>query len=200
VSPQVTAVAQGADAVVSDVAPAQNQQVLAARTQLGISAPFLTATGVLSNDAVKSLGPSAEGIKLASALPTDDVQLPGNTTYLADMKALRAQHYGDAAKMAWVSIDLLNTAVKGLTTLNRSTILAALNRVTSYDAGGLAGVSGLADFLSLITLGEDFSKKGYYQRVCAGERLAILRRMMYYLEYGIDRREEAWQQDLLLPG
>jgi ABC-type branched-subunit amino acid transport system substrate-binding protein len=137
VSPQVTAVAQGADAVVSDVAPAQNQQVLAARTQLGISTPFLTATGVLSNDAVKSLGPSAEGIKLASALPTDDVQLPGNTTYLADMKALRAQHYGDAAKMAWVSIDLLNTAVKGLTTLNRSTILAALNRVASYDAGGL---------------------------------------------------------------
>jgi hypothetical protein len=38
------------------------------------------------------------------------------------------------------------------------------------------------------------------QRVYARQMLAIVSAMVYYLEYGIDRGEEAGQQDLLLPG
>jgi hypothetical protein len=39
---------------------------------------------------------------------------------------------------------------------------------------------------------------GSDQRVCDREVLAIVSVMVYYLEYGIDRREEARRQDLLL--
>ena len=62
----------------------------------------------------------------------------------------------------------------------------------------LAGASGLADSRALTTLGE-LSKKAHYQRVYPGQMLAIEWPRVYYLECGIDRREEAGQQDLLLP-
>jgi hypothetical protein len=75
---------------------------------------------------------------MTAVYPTDDVSVPGNQKFLAAMKALGQKKYdGDFAKSSWVGFDLLNYAAKGLATISRSTILNALDHVTSFSADGL---------------------------------------------------------------
>lgn len=141
VSSQVSAMADGADAVTTIVSPAQSQQLLLARQQLGIKVPFIGASAAFPSASLKALGPAADDLLLQAFYPTDDVDLPGNTAFKADMKAAGSQDKaGDLAKEDWVSFDLFNYAMKGAKTFTRASVMTALNGVTDYDAGGLTPV------------------------------------------------------------
>jgi len=139
VSSQVVAAAQGADAVVLAVAPNQAIAAFKVRQQLGITAPFISNAGSMTAQTIQAAGAAANGVLIESQayLPPTTSPVPGATQYRAEMAAI-----GDTADVdgwaqgGWITMDLLQTAAQGLTTVNRTTLLAALQKVTSFDAGG----------------------------------------------------------------
>jgi ABC-type branched-subunit amino acid transport system substrate-binding protein len=138
VSAQVSAMADGADAVVLAVLPVQAQQVLLARRQLGVDTPFLATAQMLTAQALTSLGDAAEGTDIAALYPTDDVDLPGNRAYVRDMRAAGGYDQADdTAKGGWVAFDLFDHVARGLATINRATVLRAMRASADYNAGGL---------------------------------------------------------------
>jgi ABC-type branched-subunit amino acid transport system substrate-binding protein len=141
VSAQVAAMAEGADAVVLSVSAELFQQILQARSQLGIDIPFVASDGQISAEALTALGAAADGTPVAAYYPTDDSGVPGVKTYLADLEAIdAASSSGGTAKNAWLAIDLLAHAVGDAGTIDRASVLAAMQAVNGYDSGGLTPV------------------------------------------------------------
>ena len=137
-SAEVTSAAQGADAILLDFDPSQAPSALKTVQQLGIKVPLISNGGTLGASTLSAAGAAANGAYVAWAATPPNVSSQGNKQFLADMKAIgQSSQVDDSSVSAWLSMDLLMTAAKGLTTVNRSTLLAALNKVSGYNAGGL---------------------------------------------------------------
>jgi ABC-type branched-subunit amino acid transport system substrate-binding protein len=139
VSSQVTTAAEGSDVVIYAGTPSQDQQVTTAFHTLGITVPLIQSNILWTTESLKSNAGILEGSNVFDFYPTNDVSLPGNTKYLQAMNAAGAQQYASnsQAKSGWIAFDMLNTACKGLTSFSRASIMAALNQLSNYDAGGL---------------------------------------------------------------
>lgn len=135
---QLTAVSQGADAVLLDISTSQMPAVLKARQQLGIKTPFISSTGSATPAALKSAGSAANGLLLSNFLAAPNSSIPGARQFLADMeKAGETGEVGGHSEAAWLSVELLATGAEGLPTVSRSTVLKSLKGLTSFDGGGL---------------------------------------------------------------
>lgn len=135
----VIAAAKDADAIVLAVSPSQTIAAFKAREQLGIDAAFLTNSGSLTADVINATGSAAEGVYVASQayLPADGSSAPGAAQFRDDMEALGKGDLVDGyAQGAWITVDLLAEVTKDLSTVDRSSVLAALGKVSDYDAGG----------------------------------------------------------------
>jgi len=139
VSSEVVAAAQGADAVVLAVAPNQAIAAFKVRQQLGISAPFISNAGSMVASTIQAAGSAANGVLIESQayLPPASASVPGATQYRAEMAAVGQSANVDGwAQGGWITMDLLQTAAQGLTTVDRTTLLASLKKITDFDAGG----------------------------------------------------------------
>jgi ABC-type branched-subunit amino acid transport system substrate-binding protein len=139
VSSQLTAAAQGSEAVIYAGTPAQMQQVALAAHNLGITVPIITAASYWNANSLKSNAATLEGYNSFNFYPTNDVKSAGNTTYLQAMTDVGQvdKASNEQAKSAWVAFDMFNTALKGATSFDRPSIMTAMNAVSNYDAGGL---------------------------------------------------------------
>jgi ABC-type branched-subunit amino acid transport system substrate-binding protein len=138
-SSQVVAAAQGADAIV--LAVADNQAIAAFKDakQLNIKVPFITNAGSMTSGTIQAAGSAANGVLVESQafLPANDSLSPGAAQFRAEMAAVGQSSLVDGwSQGTWITFDLLQTAAEGLTTVNRTTLLGALNKITSFDAGG----------------------------------------------------------------
>jgi ABC-type branched-subunit amino acid transport system substrate-binding protein len=139
VSPQVVAAAQDADAVVLAVAPNQAIAAFKDKQQLNINAPFITNAGTMTTQTIQAAGSSADGVLVESQayLPADDSSTPGAAQFRAEMAAVGQSALVDGwSQGSWITLDLLQTAAKGLSTVNRTTLLDALRKISGFDAGG----------------------------------------------------------------
>lgn len=139
VSSQVVAAAQGADAIV--LAVATNQAIAAFKDakQLNIKAPFITNAGSMTSGSIQAAGSAANGVLVETQayLPANDSSTPGAAQFRAEMAAVGQSSLVDGwSQGAWITFNLLQTAAKDLTTVDRASLLAALNKVSSFDAGG----------------------------------------------------------------
>lgn len=138
ISSYVASAAQGVDAVLLLLPPGQSQQALLGAQSQGIKVPFVELGLAQTPDLLKSVGAAANGVQVANWFPTSDVEVPGNKQFEADVSAAgETDQSGDAAKSAWLAFQLLDRAAKGLTTLDRSTLLKGLKGATDFDGGGL---------------------------------------------------------------
>lgn len=150
VSAEMTTASQGADVMMLHLTPDQGVQAVKVRQQLGLQVPILNEGAVATAESLKSLGSAANGMQLATFLPPASSGTPGDKQFLADMKAVGdSNEVDDNSLAAWTAVDLLATAAKNVTTVNRSTLLQALKATTSFDAGG-------------VTPPLDFAKPGPY--------------------------------------
>jgi ABC-type branched-subunit amino acid transport system substrate-binding protein len=139
VSSEVVAAAQGADAVVLAVAPNQAIAAFKVRQQLGITAPFISNAGSMVASTIQAAGSAANGVLIESQayLPPASASVPGATQYRAEMAAAGQTADVDGwAQGGWITMDLLQTAAAGLSTVDRTTLLASLKGISSFDAGG----------------------------------------------------------------
>jgi ABC-type branched-subunit amino acid transport system substrate-binding protein len=139
VSSQVVAAAQGADAIV--LAVATNQAIAAFKDakQLNIKAPFITNAGSMTSGTIQAAGSAANGVLVESQafLPASNSSSAGAAQFRAEMAAVGKSNLVDGwSQGTWITFDLLQTAAKGLTTVDRASLLGALNKITSFDAGG----------------------------------------------------------------
>jgi branched-chain amino acid transport system substrate-binding protein len=90
---------------------------------------------------ITALGTAGEGLYVSSLFAANSVQQPGVQAFVSAMK-----QYGnvgdsdDFSKQAWASLQLLNTASKGLTAITRQTVLASMKSLTQWNSGGLLPV------------------------------------------------------------
>jgi ABC-type branched-subunit amino acid transport system substrate-binding protein len=139
VSPQVVAAAQGADAIVLAVAPNQAIAAFKDKQQLNIKIPFITNAGTMTAGTIQAAGPSADGVLVESQayLPANDSSTPGAAQFRAEMAAVGESSLVDGwSQGSWIALDLLQTAAKGLTTVDRASLLDALHKISGFDAGG----------------------------------------------------------------
>ncbi len=138
VSAQVTAMADGADAVVTALAPGQDQQVLLARQALGIEVPFIFTSSNFTQADLAALGDAVEGVTLINYFPPDGVESPGNTAFLADLASADAlDQSGDLARITWTAFDFIDHVAAGMDTFDRASLIEAMNASSDYDAGGM---------------------------------------------------------------
>ena len=138
-SAEVVAAAQGADAIVLAVADNQAISAFKVKQQLGVQVPFITNAGTMTAQTIQAAGSAAEGVLIESQayLPANDSSTPGAAQFRAEMGAVGQSALVDGwSQGTWITLDLLQTAAKGLTTVSRATLLTALGQVSGFDAGG----------------------------------------------------------------
>jgi hypothetical protein len=140
-SSEVVAAAQGADAVVLAVAPNQAISAFKVRQQLNIKAPFITNGGTMVQSTIQAAGSSANGVLVETQayLPpaSDTTSAPGAAQFRAEMAAIGDSSLVDGwSQGTWITMDLLQTAAQGLTTVSRASLLASLSKISSFNAGG----------------------------------------------------------------
>jgi ABC-type branched-subunit amino acid transport system substrate-binding protein len=174
VSSYVTAAAQGSNALIYAGTPSQMQQVVTAAHELGLTTPVLTSPSYWTADALKSNASILEGYNSFNYYPTNDVSLPGNTEYLATMSAQGAQASAanEQTKAAWVSLDMFNTAAKGMTDFTRASLMSALNSVSGFDAGGLVGSISFASPGPLAPFPRLHSVNYFWSKIQSGQFVA----------------------------
>lgn len=139
VSSQVVAAAQGADAIVLAVADNQAIAAFKDKQQLNIKTPFITNAGTMTAETIQAAGSSAEGVLVESQayLPANNSSTPGAAQFRAEMAAVGKSNLVDGwSQGSWITLDLLQTAAKGLATVDRASLLNALRKVSGFDAGG----------------------------------------------------------------
>jgi branched-chain amino acid transport system substrate-binding protein len=101
-----------------------------------------TFTSTLSHDIIETLGADAEGIYAPALLSLTSVDSPGMKRYLADLKEYGENDVFDKAeddvvKSPWLGLQILEAATKGLETIDRASVLAAMNTL-QFDSEGMA--------------------------------------------------------------
>jgi branched-chain amino acid transport system substrate-binding protein len=101
-----------------------------------------TFTSTLNNEVIETLGADAEGIYAPALLALTTVDSPGMRKYLGDLEKYGKNDIFDRAeddvvKSPWLGLQILAAATKGLTTIDRASVLAAMNKL-QFDSEGLA--------------------------------------------------------------
>jgi branched-chain amino acid transport system substrate-binding protein len=98
-------------------------------------------TSVVTPDQIEILGSAVEGVYLAAGLATIDTKSPGMKRYLAELKKYapeaRANAESDTTKGPWLALQVFAAAAKGLTTVDRTTLLDSMNKLV-FDPQGMA--------------------------------------------------------------
>jgi branched-chain amino acid transport system substrate-binding protein len=139
VSAEVTAIAEGSDGIVTASDGETAKKIIRTARQLGLDAA-LAGSGAqqFTPEAIKALGSAADGVYLALWFATDDTKAPGVKAYLAGMKKAGAKAKSDdLAKNSWLALSLLDRAAQGQATIDRASILSALQGISDFDTGGL---------------------------------------------------------------
>lgn len=141
-SAEAAQLANEGDGIVVTSLPEQFARLVRAGQSTGSWADKKVATlpSILTPAVMKSLGSEADGIYIATGgLATNDIKRPGVLRYLREIKK-----YGDASKSsddlvknAWLAFQVFAAAAKGQTTVDRASVLAAMNQL-QYDPQGLA--------------------------------------------------------------
>jgi branched-chain amino acid transport system substrate-binding protein len=144
-SAEAAQLANNTDAIVITAAADQLARVVQSGRSSGAwtaSTKIGTFTSVLTHDVIKSLGSAADGIYAASQLALTDTKTPGVARYLAELKkygtgGVYDEAEDDAVKNAWLALQVFVASTKGLTTIDRQSVLAAMNTL-KYDPEGMA--------------------------------------------------------------
>lgn len=117
----------------------QISQAIQTEFQTGNRLPLITGAGDLSGAALKKLGPAAEGVTSLSALPPQSADgVPAIKAFHADMDRFAPDAERSAISLnAWAGVQMLAEVLRGLDTIDRASVLKAMNELSDYDSGGL---------------------------------------------------------------
>lgn len=130
-------VASGSDCVIILAGAESAAQVITALHQQGYEGQIITAGAVFSGPAlIDAVGEQdAEGVVLAQSF---DYSTPLGEQFVADMEAIGAEDLiSDLALQSWLGVRIIADTAKPLPTIDRASLLAALETTSSYDTQGL---------------------------------------------------------------
>jgi ABC-type branched-subunit amino acid transport system substrate-binding protein len=141
-SAEAAQLANDGDGIVVTSLPEQFGRLLRAGQSTGTWTDKKVATlpSILTPAVLKSLGSDANGVFLATGgLATTDIKRPGVLRYLKDLKKYGdpSKSQDDLVKNAWLAFQVFAAAAKGQTTVDRASVLAAMNQL-QYDPQGMA--------------------------------------------------------------
>jgi branched-chain amino acid transport system substrate-binding protein len=141
-SAELGAVTDGADGLVMATEDGTAQKIVGQLDQLGADVAVAGTGGQSFNpDTIADLGGATDGLYLALWFASDDMPGDGVAEYVDAMDAAGASgRSDDLSKLGWVAFELLDQAAEGLPTIDRASILGALNAMSAFDTGGLTPV------------------------------------------------------------
>lgn len=140
-SAELGAVTSGADALIMATDGNTAQKIVSQSSQLGVDIPLIGSGGQFTPEVLADLGDAAEGMYLALWYAADDSDAVGLQQYLEDLEAHGGTDLSDdLSKLGWIAFELLDQAATGLETIDRRSILDALNGMSAFDSGGLTPV------------------------------------------------------------
>ncbi|MDQ1495846.1 MAG: hypothetical protein QOG69_2329, partial [Actinomycetota bacterium] len=134
----VAAATDGGDGVVGGLGDQNDPQFVRTFKQGGTDDRLGLVTGDVEGLA-KTLGPTGEGAVVVSFFKPIKVGDAPVRKFVAAMKAANLEVTGQAEE-GYSSVYLLAQAAKGLPTLDRASLVAALNATTSFDIGLMAPI------------------------------------------------------------
>jgi ABC-type branched-subunit amino acid transport system substrate-binding protein len=128
----------GTDGVVLLTDPQTAAKVVAEARKQGSKVMFATNIDAFTPAVLASMGAAAEGLFVSGLFAFDDVGQPGVKAFTDALKKYgNGKDSDDFAKQAWVGLQMLDAAAKGLATIDRKSILDSLTKMTKYSTGGL---------------------------------------------------------------
>ncbi len=139
VAPQTAELlANGTDGAVLLTDPQTAAKVVAEARKQGSKVAFATNIDAFTPAVLSSMGDAAEGLFVSGLFAFDDIDQPGVKAFTDALKKYgNGKDSDDFAKQAWVGLQMLDAAAKGLTTIDRKSILDSLTKMTKYSTGGL---------------------------------------------------------------
>ena len=143
-SAEAAQLAKGADGIAVTASSDQFARLVKAGRSTGTwpaSLKVATFTATLTDDVIKTLGSDAEGLYAPALMSLIDVKTPGVTRYLAELKKYGAHDVvslaeDDVVKSAWLGVQVLAAATKGMTTIDRASVLTAMGTL-QFDSEGM---------------------------------------------------------------
>jgi ABC-type branched-subunit amino acid transport system substrate-binding protein len=143
-SAEAAQLAKGADGIAVTASSEQFARLMKSGRSSGAWPKSLkvgTFTATLTDEVIKSLGSDAEGIYAPALMAIVDSKSPGVTRYLAELKKYGAHNVvslaeDDIVKSAWLGVQVLAAATKGMATIDRTSVLAAMNKL-QFDSEGM---------------------------------------------------------------
>lgn len=127
----------GTDGVAGVSLDAEASLVQAMRQQAP-NAKFATTTFNLSDDVIKALGPIADGVLAAETTVPTTADTAGVTRYKSDLAAFKKSlPVSSVGLHEWLAMWTFERVVRPLTTIDASTVLAAMGKINNLDMGGI---------------------------------------------------------------
>jgi len=128
----------GTDGVTLLTDPQTAAKVVAEARKQGSKVAFATNIDAVTPAVLASMGDSAEGLYVSGLFAFDDIDQPGVKAFTDALKKYgNGKDSDDFAKQAWVGLQMLDSAAKGLATIDRKSILESLTKMTKFSTGGL---------------------------------------------------------------
>jgi ABC-type branched-subunit amino acid transport system substrate-binding protein len=128
----------GTDGVAVDLTGSQEENAL---TSLHTQAPnemVITADANVSTSALSDLGTKLDGVYTVSPMQPVHSSAAGSKAYVADLKAVNPSYVPDGnGERAWAAVWTFVQVAKTLKTVNASTVLAAMGKLTNFPMDGL---------------------------------------------------------------
>jgi branched-chain amino acid transport system substrate-binding protein len=139
VAPQTAQLlSNGTDGVTLLTDPQTAAKVVAEARKQGSKVAFATNIDAFTPAVLASMGDSAEGLYVSGLFAFDDIDQPGVKAFTDALKKYgNGKDSDDFAKQAWVGLQMLDAAAKGLPTIDRKSILDSLTKTTKFSTGGL---------------------------------------------------------------
>jgi branched-chain amino acid transport system substrate-binding protein len=134
---EAQSLAEKGDAIITALTEAGCEQLVATTHKQGIKQPVLSQYTALNPERLKRLGEAAEGLHLVAFYNVDD-SAKANQQIPKDLNAAgESITVDDQVRLGWLAGELLAQAGGKLATADRSSLLQALNGLSSFDTGGL---------------------------------------------------------------
>ena len=128
----------GTDGAVLLTDPQTAAKVVAEARKQGSKVAFATNIDAFTPAVLASMGDAAEGLFVSGLFAFDDIDQPGIKAFTDALKKYgNGKDSDDFSKQAWVGLQMLDAAAKGLATIDRKSILDSLTKMTKYSTGGL---------------------------------------------------------------
>jgi ABC-type branched-subunit amino acid transport system substrate-binding protein len=126
------------DAIIPIVEPNTLARLVSALAQMGSDVPISAASPTAPDSTLRELGDDAEGMYIAAGLATNDMPGEWVTQSVEEIQAIDEDAAtDDNAKNAWASLNVLAQLMDGAQTIDRASVLAALNAADDIDTHGL---------------------------------------------------------------